>query len=189
METQMTTLTATDVERAFIYAAKKHKGQRRKGDGRPYIMHPISVMTRILSIKKSSNAYLLGMAAILHDVVEDCGVPIKKIAKKFGYHVAALVQELTLDKSKYESIGKTEYLAQELIKMSSYALAIKLCDRLDNVCDMEKMDDMFKDRYVAETQTLLDRLQQRDKLTKTHLALMELIQVELNKYYNVSPIS
>jgi len=180
----MNILTADEFERALLYAAKKHRGQRRKGDGRPYIMHPLSVMTRILSIKKSSNAFLLGTAAVLHDVVEDCGVSIKKIAKKFGYHVAALVAELTLDKTQYEKIGKTEYLCQEMMGMSSYALAIKLCDRLDNVCDMKGMDDEFKERYMKETATIMQTLFKREKLTKTHLALMEMIEKELMKFYH-----
>ena len=178
-------LGSDDLERAIRYAAKKHKGQKRKGDGRPYIMHPISVMTRILSTKKSSNAYLLGTVALLHDLVEDCGVSLKKIARKFGHHVAALVQELTLDKSKYETIGKTEYLCQEMLKMSSYALAIKLCDRLDNVHDLKDMDEHFKQRYVHETQVIIDSLTDRRKLTTTHLKLMESIQVELNRYYEL----
>ena len=175
-------LTADDFERALLYAAKKHKGQRRKGDGRPYIMHPISVMTRVLSIKKSSNPYLLGASALLHDVSEDCGVSIKKIAKKFGYHVAALVKELTLDKSQYDTIGKTEYLCQEMVKMSSYALTIKLCDRLDNISDMKDMDIAFQIRYKAETQVIMERLQQRDHLTKTQLRLMEMIEEVLTQF-------
>jgi guanosine-3',5'-bis(diphosphate) 3'-pyrophosphohydrolase len=181
MKNLTNTLTAEDFEKALRFAAKKHKGQRRKGDGKPYIMHPISVMTRILSIKKSTNAYLLGTAALLHDTVEDCGVSLRKIAKKFGFHVAALVKELTLDKSQYTEIGKTEYLCREMLRMSSYALAIKLCDRLDNVSDLDTMDEDFRKRYLEETTQIMERIIQR-KLTRTHLTLVGLIEQEINKY-------
>lgn len=171
-------VSAELLEKAIRFAVKKHKGQRRKGDGRPYIMHPISVMTRIQAIKKSSNIRLLGAAAILHDVVEDCGVSLKKIAKKFGYHVAALVDELTLDKSQYEAIGKTKYLCNEMHRMSSYALAIKLCDRLDNVLDMQDMPKAFQDRYKTETLEILQSISKR-KLTKTHKELIKQIEEAL----------
>ncbi len=176
-----TWVDAKTFEKAIIYAAKKHKGQVRKGDGRPYILHPMSVMNRVYSMKASSNIFTIGTAAILHDVVEDCGVSIKKIAKKFGYTVASLVEELTLDKNQYETMGKIQYLCQEVAKMSSYALRIKLCDRLDNVSDLKTMSKDFRDRYIAETYTILATVNQRSKLTKTHVALVALIEEELKK--------
>lgn len=179
---------AKTFEKAIIYATNAHKGQFRKGDGRPYILHPISVMNRILSIKKSTNPYLLGTAAILHDVVEDCfkefsdREKLDEIAKQFGFAVASIVEELTLDKKMYNLLGKSEYLARELVNMTSYALAIKLCDRLDNVCDMEKMGEDFRRKYTAETYFILNRLNDRPHLTKTHKKLIELIENECHKY-------
>lgn len=170
-------VNASTLQAAIEFATIAHRGQVRKGDGRPYIMHPLSVMTRLSTIKKSTNMYLLATAAVLHDTVEDCGVLIETIAEKFGYYVAGLVQELTLDKSKYETIGKTKYLQQEMVKMSSYALCIKLCDRLDNVEDMAKMDDVFKARYTKETSDILSHLvDNRTNLTSTHLKLIDMIQ-------------
>ena len=180
-------INAATFEKAILYAAKAHQGQFRKGDGRPYILHPISVMTRILSIKKSTNAYLLGTAAILHDVVEDCWKDktdkekLDEIAKEFGYAVASLVEELTLDKNMYKILGKTEYLCQHMLKMTSYALALKLCDRLDNVCDMKDMGEQFQKKYTEETMTIMTKLETR-QLTKTHRKLMLMIDNELKPY-------
>lgn len=171
-------ITAETFEKAILFAVKAHQGQRRKGDGRPYILHPMSVMHTLYGIKESKNIYLLATAAILHDCVEDCGVKLSTIAKLFGHSVASLVEELTLDKSKYETIGKTEYLCQEVLKMSSYALCIKLCDRLDNVRDMKKMSESFRLKYRAETREILNRLKQR-KVTKTHAKLIKLIEKEI----------
>lgn len=174
-------ITAKVFEKAIKFAIKKHKGQRRKGDGRPYILHPISVMAHVQSVKKSNNLFLLGAAAILHDTVEDCGVSLKKIARKFGYHVAAIVQELTLDKEKYLTVGKTEYLCQEMMRMSSYALTIKLCDRLDNVSDLATMDKEFQKRYHKETLDILQRINKR-KLTMTHNFIIAKIITQLRNY-------
>ena len=179
---------AKTFEKAIVYAANAHQGQFRKGDGRPYILHPIAVMTRILSIKKSTNAFLLGTAAILHDVVEDCWKDksdkdkLDEISNEFGYCVASLVQELTLNKDMYEVVGKAEYLANEMKNMTSYALAIKLCDRLENVSDMESMSKEFQKKYCEETYFILGRLNSRN-LTKTHNKLIELIEEECRRYY------
>lgn len=172
----MIELTSKQLEDAIIFATDKHKGQIRKGDGRPYILHPMSVLIRLNSVKTSKNMFLLSTAAILHDTVEDCEVSLEEIAAKFGYHVASLVEELTLDKSKYEKIGKKEYLAQELLKMSSYALVIKLCDRLDNVSDLKSMNEEFRNKYREETRYILDMVKMGRKLTKTHVKLIKEIE-------------
>jgi guanosine-3',5'-bis(diphosphate) 3'-pyrophosphohydrolase len=153
--------TAETLEKAIIFCVNAHQGQYRKGDGRPYVLHPLSVASRISAIKKSTNPYLIGCAAMLHDTVEDCkekGITLEVIAKEFGYKVAALVAELTLDKTQYATIGKERYLAEEMRYMSSYAFAIKLADRLDNVSDMAKMDESFQRKYVKETIYILKSL-------------------------------
>lgn len=174
-------ITAELLEKAILFAVKAHRGQRRKGDGRPYILHPMSVLRTLYDVKDSKNMYLLAIAVILHDTVEDCGVSLKKIAKKFGHQVAALVEELTLLKENYETIGKTKYLCQEVLAMSSYALCIKLCDRLDNVSPREitKMNEDFKKKYKAETWEIVNTLEEKRKLTKTHIKLIKMIKKEI----------
>lgn len=147
-------------EQALEFAIKKHKGQKRKNTNMPYFRHPISVAENIEEIKKSKNLELLMTAALLHDVVEDCaGVTIQEIAKKFGYYVAALVEELTSDKKEIGKIGKTEYLKKKMEKMTSYALVIKLADRRHNVEDMKDTSKAFQKRYTQETLEILDHLE------------------------------
>jgi (p)ppGpp synthase/HD superfamily hydrolase len=181
-------VTSDLLEKAIVFAVNAHKGVKRKGDKRPYIMHPMSVMWRISNNKESSNMYLLAAAAILHDTVEDVDwVSHELIYQEFGPAVAALVEELTLDKAQYEVIGKKEYLLQEMNKMSSYGLAIKLCDRLDNVCDLRTMNLKFRKRYVEETEYILEKLDR--KLTPTHKRLIRQIWDELNKIRKTFEVS
>ncbi len=183
----MIDLTSKEVEEAIIFATDKHKGQVRKGDGRPYILHPMSVLMRLYKAKESDNMPLLMVACILHDTVEDCDVSLDEIAKKFGYHVAGLVEELTLDKSKYETVGKKQYLAQEMVRMSSYALCIKLCDRLDNITDMKSMDKEFIKKYIIETKYMLSYVEKnRPRLSGTHQALIAEIKEYISKNYHIS---
>ena len=69
------------VEKAIIFASKKHKKQFRKGTPIPYIVHPIEVM----QILRENNADKITIVAgLLHDTIEDAGVTYKEICNKFG---------------------------------------------------------------------------------------------------------
>lgn len=175
-------ISAKTFAKALTFSANAHEGQLRKGNKAPYITHPISVMNRMKQLKpKTSNPFLIGSACLLHDTVEDCGIKINIIAKKFGHHIAALVSELTLNKKLYKKYGKTEYLIKNMMKMSSYALAIKLCDRLDNISDMNEMPKTFIKRYIKETNSIINAIKSR-KLTSTHKKIIKLIKKEIKKY-------
>lgn len=162
------------LEKAIQFASEKHQGQIRKGTGMPYIIHPISVMVILNKIKKSNNPELIAIACLLHDVIEDCGVTLEEIAAVFGHAVASLVEELTSDEKEIAAVGKKQYLAHKMLKMSSYALRIKLADRLDNVFDIEP--HMFN--KIEETRYILEYLKKRN-LTSTHRKLIKMIEKKI----------
>ena len=58
------------VKRAYRFADEAHLGVTRRS-GEPYITHPIAVAIQCTEWKLDSQAL---MAALLHDVMEDCGV-------------------------------------------------------------------------------------------------------------------
>lgn len=175
-------VTAEILEGAIAFSIEKHKGQRRKGNGHPYILHPMEVLVILLSIKESKNTLLLATAAILHDVVEDCEVTIEEIAKEFGTQVAALVDELTSDPTQIKLLGKTEYLKHKMEKMSSYGLCVKLVDRLVNIKDMKSMSQTFILKQISSTEEIFLHLEKNRKLTKTHKRLIKMIKKEIKKY-------
>lgn len=181
-------VTPETFERVLEFAIKAHKGQRRKGDKRPYILHPIAVMSLILQLKDdSTNIYLLGSAALLHDTVEDCGVTLAEIAKEFDYEIAALVKELTSDQILIEIMGKTAYLSKKVVEMSSYALTLKLADRYHNVYDMQKMSAEFKEKYIEQTITIINYLQaNRPRISVTQDEIIQMIKAECRKYENLT---
>jgi len=172
--------TNKDLEKAIVFATENHTGQTRKGDGRLYIMHPFSVMSRLYKYKKSKNIILLAICALLHDVVEDTNVTIKEINQVFGSEVATIVSELTSNKAQIIFLGKKDYLRIKLNHISSYSLVIKLCDRLDNVCDLDNMSDVFKKKVYNETMYILNGLDR--KLSKTHLNIINDIKKEIKQY-------
>ena len=80
--------------RAFLFAAEKHAGQARKASTIPYIAHLMGVASLVL---EAGGDEALALAALLHDVVEDCGgVPmLKEVRRRFGKRVAKVVDGCT----------------------------------------------------------------------------------------------
>jgi (p)ppGpp synthase/HD superfamily hydrolase len=80
--------------RAFKFAAEKHEGQTRKASSIPYIAHLMGVASLVLEAGGDED---LAIAALLHDVVEDCGgAPmLKEVRRRFGSRVAKVVDGCT----------------------------------------------------------------------------------------------
>ena len=74
---------------AVIFAAQAHDGATRKGSGMPYIVHPMEVAAIAASLTDDE---ALIAAAVLHDVMEDCGVGYDALCAQFGPRVASLVE-------------------------------------------------------------------------------------------------
>ncbi len=61
--------------RALHYATDQHRHQRRKDEAlTPYINHPISLL-HILNVEAGIEDNDVLIAALLHDVIEDCSGP------------------------------------------------------------------------------------------------------------------
>ena len=80
LSTYLDTNRINQVRRAYYYAEQAHEGQMRKSGDR-YITHPLAV-ARILASLKLDHQSL--MAAMLHDVIEDTGIPKDALAEQFG---------------------------------------------------------------------------------------------------------
>lgn len=162
----------------------------------PYWIHPIRVASLVAKYKQSHRIDWIIVAAIMHDVVEDTEHTTAEIEARFGMEPAALVNELTSDDEEIIAIGKTltddpklwkrmgkaEYLARKLVKMSSWALVIKLCDRLDNVSDFCLAPPEFIEKYAAETDIILDRLEAERELSNTHVRIIKDIRATMAIY-------
>jgi (p)ppGpp synthase/HD superfamily hydrolase len=81
---------------ALALAARAHRGQVRKGTDLPYIAHVVHVS--VILIRHGFGEELV-IAGLLHDVVEDCDVPIERIAADFGAEVARLVEAVSETKA------------------------------------------------------------------------------------------
>ena len=85
----------TLVSDAMIFAACAHDGMLRKGTNVPYIVHPAEVAA--IASTLTDDPEILA-AAVLHDVIEDCGVTGQELAQRFGARVAELVLSETQER-------------------------------------------------------------------------------------------
>ena len=174
-------------EEALQYATQAHAGQTRAG-GDPYITHPMRVADHIKQYKQSHNLDALISAAYLHDTVEDTDTTHEALHDLFGGLVASLVKELTSDPEQIKKMGKAQYLAHKMAAMSSYALVIKLADRLDNVKDITTArTPEWRQKYKNETEHILNYIEKTRALSGTHQKLIELIRAKLSELDNPQP--
>ena len=171
-------------EEALQFATQAHAGQTRAG-GDPYISHPVRVANHIKQFKKSHNLDALLSAAYLHDTIEDTDTTQEVLHDLFGGLVASLVKELTSDPEQIKKMGKAAYLSHKMAAMSSYALVIKLADRLDNVKDITTTrTPQWRQKYKAETEHILDYIEKNRVLSGTHKKLIGLIRNKISELGN-----
>lgn len=121
-------------QRAFEFAAKQHSGQTRKASTIPYIAHLMGVASLVFEAGGDEN---LAIAALLHDVVEDCGgAPmLKQIRRRFGSRVAKIVDGCTdayqLPKPPWHD-RKVSYI-NRLKKEDDETRLVSAADKLNNV--------------------------------------------------------
>ena len=118
---------------AFEFAARKHAGQTRKGKSVPYLAHLMSVSSIVLEAGGDEDC---AIAALLHDVVEDCGgMPtLREVEERFGPTVARIVEGCTdsfVDPKPPWRERKDEYL-RRLREESPETRLVSAADKLDN---------------------------------------------------------
>ncbi len=119
---------------AAYFAAQKHRSQTRKGNGNPYINHPLEVLNLLTNIGKVEDFNVL-IAAALHDTIEDTGTTKEEIIERFGSEVCGMVLELSDDKSLPKERRK-ELQIQHAPHLSHGAKLVKLTDKISNIRDV-----------------------------------------------------
>lgn len=142
---------------ARAFATVNHAGQKRKYDGAPYIEHPARVAETVSSFCKDEAAVA---AAWLHDTVEDCGVTLAEIRRRFGDEVHGLVRWLThvYTSEMFPHLNRATRKRLEADRLSvapATAQTVKYADVLDNTKDIVSHDAEFATVYVREMRYLL----------------------------------
>jgi (p)ppGpp synthase/HD superfamily hydrolase len=126
---------STDLVRlahAADYAARQHIAQRRKGErAEPYINHLTEVAALLAEATDGGDVVLL-MGGLLHDTLEDTDATYEDLVQRFGPDVAALVAEVTDDKSLPKEERKRLQI-EKTVGKSQRAKLLKLADKTSNL--------------------------------------------------------
>ncbi|MCQ4326134.1 guanosine-3',5'-bis(diphosphate) 3'-diphosphatase [Stutzerimonas stutzeri] len=140
------------VRRAYFYAEQAHDGQRRRS-GEAYVTHPLAVANILADMHMDHQSL---MAAMLHDVIEDTGIPKDALIAQFGETVAELVDGVSkLTQMNFET--KAEAQAENFQKMAMAmardirVILVKLADRLHNMRTLEVLAGEKRRRIAKET--------------------------------------
>ena len=69
-------------------------------------------------------------------------------------------------------MGKANYLKTRMAIMSTYALFVKLCDRMANIMDMGNLTVEKRNKLVNETIEILDYVAKNRELRPVHIEVM-----------------
>jgi GTP diphosphokinase / guanosine-3',5'-bis(diphosphate) 3'-diphosphatase len=120
--------------RAAQFAAERHRDQRRKGSAAaPYINYPLALASLLANCGVDDPAVLA--AALLHDTIEDTETMPEEIAGAFGSDVAAIVAEVTDDKSLPKAERKRLQI-EHAGRLSDRAKLVKIADKVCNLHDL-----------------------------------------------------
>ncbi len=136
------------MRKALDFARLAHNGQKRD-EGAPYITHPVRVANILLDEVAAMRCDVI-CSALLHDVIEDCGITLKELRNNFNDNVAQMVKLLTKDPSVENH--KRVYF-EGILSANGDVKLIKLSDRLDNLRSLRFVNNKAKiRRYVRETE-------------------------------------
>lgn len=147
------------IQKAIIRAVVLHDGQKRKGDGLPYIIHPYSVVFILANYIDNENIIAAGL---LHDTLEDVSdYREEDLKKEFGEKVLKIVKEVSEEKTADYSrekkkatwqMRKEKYLSH-LKKSSFEAMMVCAADKIDNLQSMmeahEEQGDKLWEKFNA----------------------------------------
>jgi guanosine-3',5'-bis(diphosphate) 3'-pyrophosphohydrolase len=140
------------VMRAYVYAAKAHKGQERIS-GEPYLSHPLEVAGILTEIRMDTWTIAAGL---LHDVVEDTRATLPELQERFGGEIAAIVDGVTkLSRIPFSTReeAQAENIRKMVLAMSKdiRVILVKLADRLHNMRTLDPLPEVRRRLIAQET--------------------------------------
>ena len=122
------------ITRAYNFAQEKHEGQFRKS-GEPYFVHVLNVGYILATLTAGPQTICAGL---LHDTIEDCGVPFEEIESLFDHDIATLVDAVSKigslkfkDEKEYQAANHRKIFIA--MAKDVRVIIIKLVDRLHNM--------------------------------------------------------
>jgi (p)ppGpp synthase/HD superfamily hydrolase len=150
------TLDGQRLLEALRFALGKHGDQTRKGTAIPYASHLLQVAGLVLEHGGDTDQ---AVAGLLHDVVEDCDVPLTEVRERFGPAVARMVDgcsdllegDTSATKSPWRE--RKQHAVAKLQAADAATRLVAACDKLHNlrciVHDLESDGTAAFERFNA----------------------------------------
>lgn len=156
IEPNIEILNDPSITEAYEFAFNAHKGQERKYIKIDYIDHPVELANTLSSIAGITKDEII--AALLHDVIEDCNLTKEEIEQKFGSkverHVHYLTDHATSEDGNRETRTKINF---EYFKLSPDSTKnIKLADLISNSRSIFLCDAGFNVKYMPALKVMRD---------------------------------
>ena len=146
----------TLVTEAVIFASRQHDAMLRKGTDLPYIIHPAEVLA--IASALTNDPEILA-AAVLHDVIEDCGVSVEELTQRFGARVTRLVLSETQQQDGDPCATWDSRKKEAIARIARGGRSVKLIALADKLSNMRAI---HRD-YDRDSDNMFQRFHQRDK--------------------------
>jgi GTP pyrophosphokinase len=177
------------VEAAYDIAAEAHRDQKRD-NGDPYISHPLAVAGILAGYRLDTPSIA---TALLHDTVEDTGLRLPELRRRFGPVIAELVDgvtKLTQLELQSDRTKQAENFRKLVLAMSRdiRVLLVKLADRLHNMRTLHFVPQEARRKRIArETMEIYAPLAERIGMDamKTELETLAFAQLEPEAFASI----
>lgn len=130
---------------AVAFAARAHEGQTCRSTDAPRIVHPMEVAA--IAATMTSDHEILA-AAMLHDVIESCGVTEDELKAQFGERIARMVRVMSEEKGSDAEEGwqKRKLFSINRLRAASHdQLILTLADKLSSLRAIRRDLSMYGD--------------------------------------------
>lgn len=161
---------------AWRYASRAHFGQFRR-TGRDFIWHPMEVA---IKVKELGLPVEYVVAALLHDVTEDCSLTLLEIYFMFGPGVRLLV--LFMDKTKLCFFDDYTTKSSVFFEADPRTVLLRLADSLANLKEAEGFSSSRSRKRAACNALKLLNVAREIFPGRQYFNFFNEIEEEANKY-------
>jgi hypothetical protein len=126
---------------AMAYAEQKHAGQRR-GDGTPFILHPLEVAS-LLHVAGAPDHVVA--AGAMHDLIEKAGVSVSELRERFGSRICELVLAVSDDDRIGGYAARKAALRRQVAGAGDEALLLFAADKLSKLRELRRETELDRD--------------------------------------------
>jgi (p)ppGpp synthase/HD superfamily hydrolase len=166
---------------ALNFAASRHAGQMRDGDGGPFVTHPVEVACLLHEAGYSDEVVAAGA---LHDVLEDTDAELPELEERFGARVAELVAAVSDDPTIDDRARRKAALRDQVARAGECAAVVFAADKVSKARELrararhgrfQRADEVKLEHYRASLEMLTELIpshqlvaQLREELEAVH---------------------